>query len=93
MHAILEYIGVTLIIVIILFSTMYAINASTTRLSHIKEEQLYTVAERLMDKIILTPGYPYDWGYNFSLYNGSLTDFGLAAVSYTHLTLPTKRIV
>jgi len=78
MHAILEYIGVTLIIVIILFSTIYAVNASTTRLSHIKEEQLYTVAERLMDKIILTPGYPYDWGYNFSLYNGSLTDFGLA---------------
>jgi len=78
MHAVLEYIGVTIIIVIILFSTMYAINTSTTRLSHIKEEQLYTVAERLMDKIILTTGYPYDWGYNFSLYNGSLTDFGLA---------------
>jgi len=79
MHATLEYIGVTLSLIVIIILAHYSIAVFLRDTAHVREEQLYTVAERLMDKILLTPGSPPDWGYNFTLYNGTLTDFGLAA--------------
>ena len=44
----------------------------------IQAEQLYTVAERVMDKILLTTGIPADWGNNVTVTPGDISDFGLA---------------
>ena len=78
MHALLEYLGVTLSMVMLLIITNYSLVVFMRDVIHIEEEQLYTVAERIIDKILLTPGYPPDWGSNFDEYNATLYDFGLA---------------
>ncbi len=78
MHATLEYIGVTIAIIFIILIAQYSLAVFLRDTAHVREEQLYTVAERIMDKIVLTPGDPPDWGYNFTAYNGTLRDFGLA---------------
>ncbi len=75
MHAILEYLAIGVLIVLFLLVAFEVVNLVTGRLVLVKEEQLYNVAERVMDKILLTPGDPPDWGTNP---NGTLTDFGLA---------------
>jgi len=54
------------------------ISASTGTLTTVREEQLYTVAQRVMDKILLTPGYPPDWGTNVTVSADDMQDFGLA---------------
>lgn len=75
MHAILEYLAIGVLIVLFLLVAFEVVDLVTGRLVLVKEEQLYNVAERVMDKILLTPGDPPDWGTNP---NGTLTDFGLA---------------
>ncbi|MEM3944057.1 MAG: hypothetical protein QW700_08135 [Desulfurococcaceae archaeon] len=74
----LEYLAVGLLILTILVAFNHVVGVLNTRLEPIREEQLYTVAERLMDKILLTPGYPEDWGTNITVTPGTLKDFGLA---------------
>ena len=78
MHATLEYIGVTIAIIFIILIAQYSLAVFLRDTAHVREEQLYTIAERIMDKIVLTPGDPPDWGHNFTAYNGTLRDFGLA---------------
>ena len=78
MHATLEYIGVTLSLIVMILVAQYSLAVFLRDTSHVREEQLYTIAERVMDKIVLTTGYPPDWGYNFTAYNATLQDFGLA---------------
>ena len=78
MHATLEYIGVALLLVFVVLVAQYSAANFLRDTAHVREEQLYTVAERVMDKVLLTPGDPPDWGGNFEEYNGSLNDFGLA---------------
>ncbi len=75
MHAILEYLAIGILIILFLTVSFAIISEVMGRLETVKEEQLYNVAERVMDKILLTPGDPPDWGTNFS---NQLTDFGLA---------------
>ncbi len=75
MHAILEYLAIGVLIVLFLTVSFEVISEVMGRMETVKEEQLYNVAERIMDKILLTPGDPPDWGTNFS---NRLTDFGLA---------------
>ena len=78
MHAILEYIGVMLSMIVLLAITNCSLMIFARDALHVREEQLYTAAERVMDKILLTTGYPPDWGSGFESYNASLSDYGLA---------------
>ncbi|UNQ72937.1 hypothetical protein [Infirmifilum sp. NZ] len=78
METVLEYIAVALLVVILVLAANQMISASTGTLTTVREEQLYTVAQRVMDKILLTPGYPPDWGTNVTVSAGDIQDFGLA---------------
>lgn len=77
MHAILEYLAVGILLVAVLLAIGQTIEVPTRTTELVKAEQLFTVAERLMDKILLTPGYPENWGYDI-LSEEEITDFGLA---------------
>ncbi|WP_288007739.1 hypothetical protein, partial [Thermofilum sp.] len=81
MEASLEYLAVGLLIVLLVLAAheMMSTITSTSETTH--EEQLYTIAERVMDKLILTPGYPVDWGTNIQVTPDTLQDFGLALYS------------
>ncbi|MEM4680120.1 MAG: hypothetical protein QXL98_04170 [Thermofilaceae archaeon] len=78
MNVTLEYLAVGLLIVTILLAFNQVVGSLTPRLESVRSEQLFTVAERVMDKIVLTPGYPEDWGYNIEVTPETLKDFGLA---------------
>ena len=78
MHAALEYLAVGVLLVAVIAAASYMLEAPSRTLESVREEQLLTVAERLMDKILLTPGYPPDWGWNIHVTDADLTDFGLA---------------
>jgi len=61
MHA-LEYLVAGLIMIIFIsFSSAVIMPSVYIPLTHIKEQQLDVLAERITDKILLTPGIPYDW--------------------------------
>jgi hypothetical protein len=78
METSLEYLAVGLLIVALLLVSYSMAETITSSLVTTYEEQLYTVAERVIDKIVLTPGYPTDWGTNISVTADNLQDFGLA---------------
>lgn len=63
MHVNYEYI-VAGIILLLIFSVTGAnvMSVMTHRLSRMKQETEYPLAERLLDIILLSPGYPLDWG-------------------------------
>ncbi|MCX8189106.1 MAG: hypothetical protein N3F64_05295 [Nitrososphaeria archaeon] len=74
-----EYIVAVLITILMLGYTYYSVTTlSSNQLQLVEEEQLDVVASRLFDKILLTKGYPEDWGSNLYVNNTSLKDFGLA---------------
>ncbi len=75
MHAALEYIALGIIAILIVTVSLGLSQIVFNNVVTVKEEQLYTVAQRVMDKIILTPGNPVDWGANFVT---NITDFGLS---------------
>ncbi len=75
MHVTLEYLAIGVMLVLFISVAFNVVNDVVKQLEHVREEQLYTVAERIMDKILLTPGYPLDWGRDFT---NEITDFGLA---------------
>lgn len=73
-----EYIVAVLISILMLGYTYYSITTlSNNQLQLVEEEQLDIIASRLFDKILLTQGYPEDWGSNIFVNNTSLKDFGL----------------
>ncbi|MCD6209064.1 MAG: hypothetical protein J7J67_02620, partial [Thermoproteales archaeon] len=78
MHVILEYLAIGVLIILFITISLNMIEDITGRLVTVKEEQVYNVAERLMDKILLTPGFPADWGTNIMVSSDDLRDFGLA---------------
>lgn len=74
-----EYIVAILISILMLGYTYYSITTlSSNQLQLVEKEQLDVVASRLFDKILLTRGFPEDWGSNIRVNNTSLRDFGLA---------------
>ncbi len=74
-----EYIVAILISILMLGYTYYSVTTlSSNQLQLVEEEQLDVVASRLFDKILLTRGFPEDWGSNIYVNNTSLKDFGLA---------------
>jgi len=74
----LEYLAVGVLLVAILIAANQMLSAPAATLDTVRQEQLYTVAERVLDKIVLTPGYPEDWGTNIAVSADNLQDFGLA---------------
>ena len=78
MEATLEYIAVGLLIILLILAAFSLMTTVTSTTETTYEEQLYTVAERVMDKLILTPGYPPDWGSNIAVSADNLQDIGLA---------------
>jgi len=76
-----EYIVITIIFVAIISSTTYFItNTVNTGIVHISEQQLEVKANTLLEKILLTPGDPPNWGANTSLSPSDIKSFGLAKV-------------
>lgn len=82
MHAVLEYLAVGVLITTLLLVSGYVMEAPFRTVETVKAEQLYTVAERLMDKILLTPGYPEHWGADLTP-EDEIADFGLALAGAT----------
>jgi hypothetical protein len=79
MHITLDYLVVGLIIIIVLaFSANSIFSLTSVNLQHVQEEQLNPLAERLLDKILLTPGEPLDWGNIYKYDEDDITGFGLA---------------
>jgi hypothetical protein len=78
MNTVLEYLAVGVLLVAVILAAGHMLEAPSRTLETVREEQLLTVAERLIDKILLTPGYPPDWGSNVYVTDADLTDFGLA---------------
>jgi len=71
-----EYILAGLTILLVLASTqIFMYMMMMQRLTALEQESGYTVAEEILDMILLSPGYPPDWGRNLSEYPVS---FGLA---------------
>lgn len=102
MNSTFEYIISVLIIVLILAFTVLSIDSIVaTQQQPLKAEQLDPVAERLLDKILLTRGYPYNWGTDITV-SGNITfpgeetpleDLGLAANSTNLYTLDTYKVM
>ncbi|MCS7104307.1 MAG: hypothetical protein NZ954_01920 [Thermofilaceae archaeon] len=78
MNVTLEYLAVGLLVLTVILAFNQVIDSLTPRLESVRGEQLFTVAERVLDKIVLTPGYPEDWGTNISVNPDTLKDFGLS---------------
>jgi len=69
--------GLVLVVVVsMLLSFLYPVAYGS--LSVTKEQQLENIARIAMDKILLTPGYPADWGSNIAVNVSCMTSFGLA---------------
>jgi len=82
MHITLDYLVVGLIIIIVLaFSANSIFSLTSVNLQHVQEEQLNPLAERLLDKILLTPGEPLNWEdiYNYPD-EEDITGFGLGYI-------------
>ena len=92
MHVALEYITLGFIAVTLVVSTLWSMQALVQGVRVVESEQLYTVAERLVDKILLTPGKPVNWGSDLTLEGENITDFGLAlaGVREPYLVDPDK---
>ncbi|MEM3964910.1 MAG: hypothetical protein QW584_04215, partial [Thermofilaceae archaeon] len=62
MHVALEYLAIGILLVAVILAAGQMIEAPARTVETVRAEQLLTAAERLMDKILLTPGYPENWG-------------------------------
>jgi len=69
--------GLVLVVVVAtLLSFLYP--AAYGPLSLTREHQLEDIAKAALDKILLTPGYPTNWGSDIFFSPSSMTSFGLA---------------
>lgn len=85
MHPVYDYIVAVLILLMVLGFSFYAINSAViTQSTLAKEEQLKPIANRLFNKIFLTPGYPVNWGTNVFINESNLKDFGLLLAGEPH---------
>ena len=80
MHPTFEYIVTILILSMLIGFSFYSLNSmSSTQLVFTKESQLDQMTNNLFNKMLMTPGYPIDWGRNIYVNESNLEDFGLAA--------------
>jgi hypothetical protein len=74
-----EYILATIVIFIMLGASIFTVTSLTTsQLALVTEQQITPTAQQLVDKILLTPGSPVDWGYNITVNASTIRDFGLS---------------
>jgi len=79
-NPIYEYIAAFFVMTLVVGYSLYSLNTmSSTQLSIAQESQLRPAAGRLFDKILLTKGYPEDWGSNIYINDSNLGDFGLSS--------------
>ena len=78
MYAALEYVAISLVAVVLVLSTLSSMHALVQGVKLVESEQLYTVAERVLNKVLLTPGRPINWGTDLTVTEDNMTDFGLA---------------
>ena len=79
MHAIYDYIFTTIILVTMITLTLGRIYGTTdTLISAVSQAELQAKAEEILNKILLTPGDPPDWGTDPEVTPDNLKDFGLA---------------
>jgi hypothetical protein len=80
MNPVYEYIAAIFIMTLVVGYSLYSLNTmSSSQLNIAEEAQLLPVAGRLFDKILLTKGYPEDWGSNIYINSSNLGDFGLSS--------------
>jgi hypothetical protein len=73
LHVSYEYILAGLIIILILTTSELTIfSLMTEKLTDIRQEGSYSTAEKIVDVLLLSPGYPFDWGLNVSVDPDSL---------------------
>lgn len=102
MHVLYEYLFVCLIAFLIINTSVSTLlPLIDIHLSQTEEYQLEKLAERIFDKILLTPGHPYDWGEDIRI-NQTLTedemlqylkDFGLAKVGASPYVLDANKVI
>lgn len=82
MHPSYEYIFAALMIFAMLGATVTTmLPLADVNLSEAYEYQLEVIADRVLNKILRTPGYPADWGVDLSINysdTSAIEDFGLA---------------
>jgi len=94
MHPTFEYIVTVLILSLLIGFSFYSLNSmSSTQLVFTKESQLDQVANNLFNKILMTPGYPTDWGRNIYINESNLEDFGLASTTGIPYQLDVDKIM
>ncbi|MDD1766323.1 MAG: hypothetical protein LUQ00_00180, partial [Candidatus Methanomethyliaceae archaeon] len=75
MNPVFEYIAAIFIITLVVGYSLYSLNTmSSAQLNIAEQAQLLPVVGRLYDKILLTRGYPEDWGSNIYINNSNLAD-------------------
>ncbi|MEM3610068.1 MAG: hypothetical protein QW076_04165 [Candidatus Anstonellales archaeon] len=93
MNAVYEYIAaITIFSLIIGFSLISVSTLSSTQLKVMYGEQLRPVAEKLLDKILLTTGSPEDWGTNIYVNDSSIKDIGLSLGSGEMYDLDVEKV-
>jgi len=79
LHAVYEYVFTTLIFILIFTASIASLlNIIETPMRHIKQQQLYSTAETVLDALLGTPGDPKDWGSNVTLRAEDLRILGLS---------------
>ncbi len=80
-----EYVFAALVMVSVFTAAVYlAVTVLPPYRSVSEVDQLKIAAQKVMNNILLNPGYPHDWGGDVSVRAEGLASFGLA--SYTVLT-------
>lgn len=79
MNPVFQFIAATLIVVLTLGFTLYAVaTSSDVQLMSYSQLQLEPVANSLMQNFVLSPGFPVDWGSDTSISSNQLASFGLS---------------
>jgi len=75
-----------LVLILMITSTLsFVFTAAYGPLEAVQEHELENVANTILDRILLTPGSPSDWGSNIAVTQGAMTSFGLAKEGSTTL--------
>jgi hypothetical protein len=75
-----EYIFAALALVAVFTAAAYlAVTALPPYRSVSEIDQLKVAAQKVMNSILLSPGYPHDWGSDVRVKSSDLTSFGLAS--------------
>jgi hypothetical protein len=81
MNMTFQFIGASLIIALMIGFTLYAVNTEAQlQIGLVTNQQIQPEASRLLDKLLLSGGYPTVWGHALTK-PSALTDIGLGTTS------------